>query len=389
MKVMCWLSIVLLTSACTTTPIFAPPPDVTTLFHDDLFKPASIHIDPDDALAITPAMEEYAQTKLRFSPGRVDTEDRRVALVSAMYKKGELKLDYDATQTLTAAQAFESKRGNCLSLVLLTAVMAKQVGLPMHFQSVIGTTDWQKSDYFFMSVGHVNLALESIPNQFELHTFSPYSVVVDFLPPDKAYVLDTIEISEQTVLAMFANNRAVETMIQGNVDDAYWWARAAILEDQKYVNAYLTLGVIYRSLHRSDYAESVLEAIAKYEPNNTTMLTNQILVLRDLDRNAEANALVIKLANLDSNPPWDYYLRAQNEYAAGHYEVARHLYEKEIARDPEHHEIEYGLAQCYAKLNDIPRAIRHLKRAIELSQSGRNRAFYQSRLEMLTTAGGM
>jgi len=387
MRIVLLVFICFLMAACATANL--PHPIATDLFHDELFKPASISINPDDALAITPSMVSYAQTNLRHPMGHVDSKDRRISLINALYKKGELSLEYDAAQTLTASEAFEAKKGNCLSLVLLTAVMAREVGLPMHFQSVVGATDWGKSDNFFMSIGHVNLVLEKVPSEFELQTWTSTPVVIDFLPPEQAQVLNTIEISENTVLAMYLNNRAVETMIQGNLDDAYWWVRASLLEDPEFFNSYITLGIIYRTLHHSEYAENVLERIALYEPDNTTMLTNRILVLRDLGRLAESNDLAQRLVRLDLHPPWGYYLQAQSEFNAGHFEIARHLYEKEIARDPLHHEFEYGLALVYFKLHDTPDAIKHLQRALELSVSKQNHDFYADKLDNLKKTGVM
>jgi tetratricopeptide (TPR) repeat protein len=319
----------------------------------------------------------------------VNTKDQRLALIESLYRKGELRLDYYAERTLTASEAFEAKKGNCLSLVLLTAAMARQLGLPMHFQSVIGMTDWAQSDNFFMAIGHVNLVLEEIPREFELVSWSAYPVVVDFTPPDQESVLDVQTINENTVLAMYMNNRAVETLIQGNADDAYWWAKASILEDPSFINSYVTLGVIYRTRHHSEFAEDVLLNVSRYVPDNTTVMTNRILVLRDLGRDAEANSLAERLVKLDQNVPWGYYLQARAEYIAGRYENARHLYEKEIARDPNHHEFEFGLALVCSKMNDNEHAMKHLERAIELAQSRQTRAMYSARLDKLKATGSM
>jgi Tfp pilus assembly protein PilF len=387
MRIVFLAFVCLLLQACATT--VSHPPSATDLFHDELYLPPSVAINAADALVMTEPMVEYARTKLGHMLGHVNIKDRRLALVDVMYKKGELRLDYDATKTLTASQAFESKKGNCLSLVLLTAAMAKQIGLPIHYQSVVGATDWNKSDNFFMSIGHVNLVLEELPSEFEMATWSADPLVVDFLPPDKASVLMTRAIDESTVLAMFLNNRAVETLIQGNVNDAYWWVKAAILQDPSFINSYITLGVIYRTIHHSEYAEAVLEKIAIYDPDNTTILTNRVLVLRDLGRDAEANELAQRLVKLDKHPPWGYYMEAQAEYQAGHYDNARHLFEKEIARDPQHHEFEYGLALVYDKLHDPAHAMNHLERALELSLAKSNRDFYAAKLEKLKATGSM
>lgn len=387
MKIAVTLIFCALLEACSTG--FTPSGPINDLFHDELFKPASVRINPEDALAMTEPMAEYARLKLGHQLGHVNIKDRRLALVDVMYTKGELRLEYDATQTNTAAEAFAAKKGNCLSLVLLTAAMARQIGLPMHFQSVVGVTDWSKSDNFFMSIGHVNLVLDELPSEFEMKTWSALPVVIDFLPPDKAAVLNTRPIDESTVLAMFLNNRAVETLIQGNADNAYWWAKAALIEDPGFINSYITLGVIFRSAHHSEFAETVLNRIALSDPDNTTMLSNRILVLRDLGREPEARILEVRLAELDRHPPWGYFFQAQAEYTAGHYENARHLYEREIARDPDHHEFEFGLALTYDKLHDPQHAIKHLERALELSSARSNHDFYAAKLAKLKATGSL
>ena len=58
-----------------------------------------------------------------------------------------------------------------------------------------------------MSIGHVNLRLDEIPSEFELKTWTANALTIDFLTPDQAAILDTQEIGENTVLAMFANRK--------------------------------------------------------------------------------------------------------------------------------------------------------------------------------------
>ena len=374
-------------AACTSNPMTAQ--NSGRLFHDELLTPPSIVIHADDALAMSEPMQDFVRKKFAHAMGHVQNRDARQLLVESLYTKGDLRLQYYSDYTRTASEAFEAKSGNCLSLVLLSAAIAKELKLPFHYQTVLGVTDWNQSDNLLMSIGHVNLVLESLPKEFELNTWTAQSSIIDFLTPDKATSLESKSIDESTVLAMYLNNRAVETLISGKVNDAYWWTRAAIVEDPTFTNAYLTLGVIYRALHRPDLSEVVLESVATYDPNNTTLISNQILVLKDLGREAEANRLAERLAILDQQRPWSYYFEAQNEFNAGHYMKARQLYEKEIARDPSHHEFEFGLAETYVKLRDQKNAIAHLERAIELKPDKHYREFYQTKLEQLKSMGTM
>ena len=62
----------------------------------------------------------------------------RQALFDALYQPDQLKLEYDAAMTRNAAQAFAVRSGNCLSLVIMTAAFAKEMGLDVRYQNVFG-----------------------------------------------------------------------------------------------------------------------------------------------------------------------------------------------------------------------------------------------------------
>jgi Tfp pilus assembly protein PilF len=44
---------------------------------------------------------------------------------------------------------------------------------------------------------------------------------------------------------MFMNNRAAEALARQQVDQAYWWVRAAIAQAPQFTAAYNTLGGVY------------------------------------------------------------------------------------------------------------------------------------------------
>lgn len=370
-----------LVSACATSRL--GPLNADGMLFDNLFTAPSAPVIAEDAIKISEPMRDFARTKIPRYSAHVNLSDTRRALIDALYVKGELRLEYFSDVTRSASESFTAKSGNCLSLVLLTAAMAKELKLPYHYQMVVNPTDWNQSGNFFMSIGHVNIVLENIPKEFELNTWVAEAMVVDFLEPNKAATLESVQIEENTILAMYLNNRAVETLLQGKVNDAYWYVRESLHQDDHFLNAYLTLGVIYRTIHRSDLAESVLERIARYYPDNTSLLNDQILVLKDLGRVSETVELKRRLAKLDQERPWSYFIEAQSEFNAGRYDHAKRLYEMELARDPDHHEFEYGLALVYIKLNDAQNAITHLQRAIELCPNKALRDMYKVNLDQI------
>jgi Tfp pilus assembly protein PilF len=367
----------LVVSGCAGAPGLPP---ATGLLDDALFAPASEPIDPQAALAPSEAMRAYVRAKL---PGPDPTRDRREALLDALYRRSGLRLTYDASRTRTASQAFDARAGNCLSLVLLTAAMAQEMGLSVRYQAVVGAEQWDRAGALFVAIGHVNLALDEPATQLGTLHWAARALVVDFLPSEQARFLDTRVISRDTVVAMYLNNRAVEALTQGRLDDAYWWVRESLRVDANFTNAYITLGVVYHRKHRADLADAVLQRVLSREPDNTLVLTNRMLVLRDLGRAAAAQQLAERLAVLDPNPPFSLYDAGWSELRAGQYAQARHLFERELQRDPTRHEFEYATALACLALNDTRGAAAHLARARDLSGTGTEHDLYAAKLDHL------
>ena len=363
-------------AGCASTP---PMPPAADLFHDELFAAPAEPIEPDSALAISPAMRSYLATKLA---NRTRSSDRRRLLIEALYR-GDLKLEYDAAMTRTAAQAFDARSGNCLALVLMTAAFGKELGLRVRYQVVLGEDAWDRADDLYISIGHVNLVLEEPiePVGFFATTSGP--LVVDFLPPRDAQRLATRTIAEPTLVAMYLNNRAVESLTQGQIDDAYWWAHAAIRTDPELMAAYVTLGVVYRMRHRPELSEAALQRVSKRDPDNLHAMSNRILALRDLGRVAEADTLAQRLTQLDPHPPFSYFHQGMAALRQGRYEVAQRLFSKEVERAPYQHEFEYWLAVTYMQLNDAKRATAHLMRAMEVSTTRKDHDLYAGKLDRL------
>ncbi|MDP9045280.1 MAG: tetratricopeptide repeat protein [Pseudomonadota bacterium] len=363
-------------AGCASGPAMQAPDD---LFRDAWFEPARVDIDPAAPLALSPAMRDYLA---QLSPAWAAPSDPRHRLLEVL-RRGDLKIDYDAATTRTAAQAFDAREGNCLALVLMTAALARHLGLDVHYQSVLGEDVWDRAGDLFISVGHVNLRLEERLDPRASVWNRSGETVIDFLAPVDAERLPTRQIAERTVVAMYMNNRAVESLTQGHVDDAYWWTRAALRQDRGLLSAYVTLGVVYQQRHHPELSEAVLERVAQRAPDDVVAMSNRIVALRELGRRAEADALSARLRELDPEPPYSYFQRGMDALRDGKPEVARRFFTREVERAPYHAEFEYWLAVSYAQLNDAERAAQHLQRAVEGSSTRSDRQLYSAKLERL------
>src|SRR5262244_19819 len=146
------LASVLLAACATQTPL----PSVEPLLHDELFAAPSEHISGSDVFAPSEEMKHFLHVEI-VAPLR--NIGARQALVNALYNKNQLKLEYDSEITRNAAEAFAARSGNCLSLVIMTAALAKELGLPVQFQRVFVDESVSRVDGTYFYVGHVNLNL--------------------------------------------------------------------------------------------------------------------------------------------------------------------------------------------------------------------------------------
>ena len=157
-------------------------------------------------------------------------------------------------------------------------------------------------------------------------------MTIDFLPPRDLRGLRSRVVGEDTIVAMYMNNRSVEAFAEGRIDDAYWWARGAIRQDPLFLSAYNTLGVVYQRHGDLALAEQSLNYVLDREPANTRAMSNLVSVLNEGGRVAEAGALKRKLDQLEPNPPFSYFNRGLAAMRDGDVKSARELFEKEVDR---------------------------------------------------------
>jgi hypothetical protein len=84
---------------------------------------------------------------------QIRTKGAQAGLVDALYRRAQLKLEYDAATTKTAAEAFDARSGNCLSLVLMTAALAHELQVPVRYQSAYMEEAWSRNGNLLFASG--------------------------------------------------------------------------------------------------------------------------------------------------------------------------------------------------------------------------------------------
>jgi Flp pilus assembly protein TadD len=372
----------LLLASCASTPVThrAEFQLKSELFRDDLFAAPSARIDADDVFALSPDMRRYLNHEIA-DRSRIKGPQR--GLIDALYDKNQLKLDYDAEVTRNAAQTFAARAGNCLSLVIMTAAFAKEMGLPVRYQVVLVDEAWSRAGGMYFSSSHVNLTLVATELGDRVLDYQSAPMTVDFLEAQDISGRRLRVIEQATVVAMYMNNRAAESLAQGQLADAYWWARAAIGHDPRFLSSYNTLAVIYRHHGNLQLADQVLSHVLELEPGNTQVMSNLALVFSDEGRVEESKALTRKLEQLQPYPPFFFFNLGLTAMGKGDYQMAKEMFSKEVDRDAYYHEFHFWLAAACLRLGEISQARTQLALALENSSSRTQHELYAAKLDRI------
>lgn len=359
-------------------------PQAERLLHDELFPPSPDHIDPAQVMALSPAMHAFLTERLRGNTLRLS--DARKMLLDSLYVRGDLRLEYDGELTRNASEAFEARSGNCLSLTLMTAAFARELGLPVAFRHIYMEEQWSRVGNLQVMSGHVNIALGRRPTDFKVVGEDGPTLVVDFLPGVDIRRQRAITLDERTVVAMYLNNRAAELMAYGLLDRAYWWARAAWLHDPRLLNALNTIGVIYRRHGDLKPAEAAFRAVLAQEPGNTQAMANLAQLLHATGQLAEARQWEARLAQLQPYPPFKFFDLGVAAMQRGDYREARDLFTKEVERAAYYHEFHFWLALAHVGLGNWAEVRRELALAKDVSTTEKSRQLYAAKLASLKAA---
>ena len=371
------LTLCIVLGACAGAPL-APRPQ--HLLADGLFAAPARPIDAAEVFALSPAMRDYAAQDM--AP-LLRMRGMQQGLVDALYTRGQLKLEYDAALTRNAAQAFDARAGNCLSLVIMTAAFAKHLGMPVRYQSVLVDPTWSREGDLYLASSHVNLSLAKRPSETRVGFDASHLLTIDFLPPEDVRGHRTRDVSEPTIVAMYMNNRAAESLARGRVDDAYWWAREAISQAPDLLRSVNTLAVTYLRHGNLPEAQQALEHVLEREPRNLQALSNLTHVLQAQGRLQDAQRVAAQLAQLEPDAPFHFYNLGRAALDAGDLQRASDWFAREIERDAYHHEFHFWRAVALYGLGQFEPAARHMAKAQEYSPTRGLSERYAAKLERL------
>lgn len=371
------LALALVLPGCATGP--TPAVDATSLLADSLFGRPREAVDTSTLFAADAAMRRYLEVDIA---GDLRREGAQIGLANALRSRSRLRLDYDAARTKTASEAFATRSGNCLSLVVMTSALARELGVPVHYRRVDVEPSLSKSGELLVVSGHIDIVLGR--RLLDARTGRDQeSIVVDFLPPALGRRLRASEIAESTVVAMFANNRAAEALADGRIDAAYAWSAESLRHDPAFLPAVNTLGVVYlRGGHLAE-AERAFAHVLERAPGDAKALANVAVTYERQGRDDEASRARARLAAVEPVAPFHFFALGLDAMRRGDARAARALFAREVAHLGSYHELHFWLAQADWQLGDVADAAAQLTQAIDASLTRAQQQLYGAKLAWL------
>jgi Tfp pilus assembly protein PilF len=261
----------------------------------------------------------------------------------------------------------------------------------VRFQQVVIDEDWRRSGDMVVSSGHVNLSVRrrahgssgSGSGSGSSAIMPDQAIIIDFLPGEAVQGYRSYQLEEATILAMFANNRAVEALLQERIAEGYWWARAALLRDPGFVPAYNTLAVIHQRHGEALLAERSWRMALQREPENVVAMRNLAPLLASQGRQTEADALLQRAAAIEPYPPFYFFERGMAALERKDHALARSMFAREVARAPYHDEFHFWLGIALLRLGQRDDARDEIMLAAQTSTSPDTGRLYAAKLDLL------
>ncbi|MGL5394375.1 MAG: tetratricopeptide repeat protein [Shewanella sp.] len=371
--------------SCSSTPLEPTVIELDALFDDSLFKPVTNIPSVEDIFSLPSSVAvDVKRTYDRYAistKNPLAVHEWLASYINANQEGGQSDFRYQDNLTQTASETYAQRAGNCMSLVVMTSALADIFNIGTEFQDIAIEPVWDKQGDFYLINGHVNLRL--LPAQ-SMHTVyvSTHAILVDFMPERALRGVDKVQINRQTLTAMFYNNMAAESLVEGDLDRAYALVKAG-LKSGHFIPALNTLAVIYRHKGDEKRAELVYRYALKFDPDDMTTLFNLAVILGNQGRLEEWAQIHKKLELARIRNPYYYYDMGEQAYDEHQYREALAWYQRAVDKADYRHEFFFGLSRTYWALGDEKRAKQNMEKALALSREAADQHRYQAKLQAM------
>lgn len=344
----------------------SPPPAV-----EAVVPPPSI----EDVFAIPPALREALQAQV-VVPGGNSDQQRLDRLVRFLFHPAGLGMTYQHDADHTVAEAWRTRKANCMSFTLLTIALAREAGIEAYGQEIDRILSWYREGDTLYFSNHVNAGIRAGGHRYTVDVAS--DSILSGEPPRK--------IDDTRLLAILYTNRAAGLLARGRHVQAGDYMAAAFRADDSYPAAWNNAGVLALRTGRQDDAERYFRRTLDLDDRHEGALMNLAALHASRGERSKELQLRRRIDRIQRRNPFHHFLLATEDETQGDYASAAKRYRRAIALYDGEHQFHYGLARAYLHLGEHRKAGHALRRA--QSVAGRSTAQrYQAKLDQLARKG--
>lgn len=347
-RVLVLLAGTLMLSACATQQaVYTAPPPLLKAGPD-------VQVAAVDVLAVTPAMEDFLE---RYILPYKNLETRLNLLALAVTSTGVLGFDYDEALTLTAAEAFEARSGNCVGFANMMVALARAAGLEAEYQEVLRRPEWTSRDDTLLLVKHINLVVSS----------PRYSYMVDISGVEIKHNDRRRIIPDSYAKALYFSNIGAEALIGNELPTAWAYLITAIDAGPGLPDPWINLGVVYGRNEQLDAARQVYQTALQIDPSAYSAMNNLYEVYLQQENLEAAEALWAKVEKYRERNPYYLMKLSEESLELGRFDESLSLLERAITIKNDDHLLYFAMAKTQYLSGETNPAQSSLHRARELA----------------------
>lgn len=289
---------------------------------------------------------------------RTSQTERLQKLIDFMFQPSPhgLGMTYQGDASHSVAQAYATRRGNCLAFTLMFLALADEADLNAWPQEIGEALAWYRNDNTLFRATHVNVGV-----RVGWHTYvvdAAADAVIARHPPER--------IPIERLLAHYYNNNAALLLEHGRLAPAMRYMAVALTQDPGFAAAWNNAGVLRMRNGDPEAAERAYATALELEPKNSSALFNMVGLMHDRDDRAREAEFRNRLELVRDKDPFHHFLQAIDCQRSGDNACAIGHFRRAIRLLPREYRFHAALAAAYRQAGDMQHAEESLARAREL-----------------------
>lgn len=329
----------------------------------DAYQALSL-IQEKELLLLNDEMKRFVDQHVdRSQPLRQQVHSLYLALRSPEF----LDLEYFPNKTFTAKEVFEQGQANCLGFSSLFIAMARYADIDARYQLISKNPSWNKRGQLVQLNIHVNVIVP-LPGD--------YHYVIDIDPQPIQRWDNQHFVSDDTAVALYYNNLAIDALIQRDLSQAYAYLINAIKLAPEQELLWTNLGTVLRKNNQPVEAAEIYDVALKINPRSNTAINNLSVLYSAIGEEEKATFYADQIRRYRNRNPYYHYQLSLQAQQSGNYEQAISHMKDAIKQKDSEADFYYVISKIYFLQERYAESLDWINKALKKPTSKKQRETY-------------